>query len=100
MLQPSKDECRYPHSRQDRTVVVCIERLTFIVKLRSTVCTVIKVTHAMLAHPFYPPHRITAAPQLSPAPNPEMAMMSPFLTFPACTASVRASGIDPMGTWV
>ena len=42
------------------------------------------------------PHLIIAAPQFSPAPNPDIAIISPFFTFPDCTASAKASGMEPV----
>ncbi len=36
-----------------------------------------------------------AEPQLRPAPNPAVAIMSPFLICPLLTAWSRAKGIDP-----
>ena len=42
-----------------------------------------------------PFHLKIAPPQLSPAPNPAAAITSPFLMFPALTASSRAIGMLP-----
>ena len=63
-------------------------------------CDVIMYSLVMLLYSgvcvFSPPHLITAAPQFNPAPNPEIAIISPFFTFPDLTASASANGIDPL----
>jgi hypothetical protein len=43
---------------------------------------------------IFHPHLKIAAPQVSPAPNPEEAMISPGFTLPWRTASSRARGMD------
>ena len=40
------------------------------------------------------PHLTIAEPQVSPAPKPAVAMVSPAFTLPLLTASSKANGID------